>query len=279
MSAEAVWSEFSGRLRAFIASRVRSPEDADDLLQEVFLRIHRSSGTLERADRLPAWLFQITRNALTDYYRARDARTRHLGGASEEEAGEPPIPVDEGRDEQELAACLIPMLEQLSATYREAVTLTAIDGVSQTDAAKRLGLSISGMKSRTQRGRAELRKVLLRCCEVDFDRRGGVAAFRSRTEDGGGCGNGGCSVLRPRESPPEGHVGPGCPGSRLATAGVGRASVPSSRDSSLAPLTPYRTTGSIFGAWRIPETPSPSGRSRRTLVWESRPSASTSERA
>lgn len=195
MSAEAVWSEFSGRLRAFIAGRVRSAEDADDLLQEVFLRIHRSSGTLERADRLPAWLFQITRNALTDYYRARDARTRHLGGTPEDVKNEPAIPEDETRDETELAACLVPMLERLPPAYREAVELTAIDGVSQTDAAKRLGLSVSGMKSRTQRGRAELRKVLLRCCEVDFDRRGGVAGFRSRTEDGSGCGGGGCCPL------------------------------------------------------------------------------------
>lgn len=195
MSAEAVWSEFSGRLRAFIARRVRHPEDVDDLLQEVFLRIHRSSGTLERADRLPAWLFQITRNAITDSYRAKDAHLRHLGGSlsGATEPEDPAIPDDDPRDELELAACLMPMLEQLPEPYRQAVALTAIDGVSQQEAAGRLGLSVSGMKSRTQRGRAQLRDVFLRCCEVDFDRRGGIAGFRSRSEDGGSCGSdGGC---------------------------------------------------------------------------------------
>lgn len=189
MSVEAVWSEFSGRLRTFIARRVRHPEDADDLLQEVFLRIHRSSGTLERADRLPAWLFQITRNALTDHYRAHDARSRHVGGAPQDAAAEPVIPEDETRDEQELAACLAPMLDLLPPSYREAVALTALQGVPQHEAAQRLGLSVSGMKSRTQRGRARLRELLLRCCQVDFDRRGGVAGFRSR--GGGTCGSGG----------------------------------------------------------------------------------------
>jgi RNA polymerase sigma-70 factor (ECF subfamily) len=189
MSAEAVWSEFSGRLRAFIASRVRDPEDADDLLQEVFLRVHRSGETLERTDRLPAWLYQVTRNALTDHYRARDVRVRHAGG-SLDEAAEPVVPEDEVRDERELAACLAPMLDQLPAAYREAVALTTFEGVSQVEAARRLGISVSGMKSRTQRGRARIRDLLLRCCEIQVDRRGGVAAFRSRKgtcDGGGGC--------------------------------------------------------------------------------------------
>jgi RNA polymerase sigma-70 factor (ECF subfamily) len=189
VSAEAVWSEFSGRLRAFVARRLNNPEDADELLQEVFLRIHRSSSTLERADRLPAWLFRITRNALTDHYRSRGARARHDGGMPED-ATEITIPEDESRGEQELANCLAPMLEQLPSPYRETVILTDLDGVSQVEAARRLGLSISGMKSRTQRGRARLRELLLRCCEVDLDRRGGVAGFRARNggcESGGGC--------------------------------------------------------------------------------------------
>ncbi|MBK9373950.1 MAG: RNA polymerase sigma factor SigZ [Holophagales bacterium] len=204
MSAEAVWSEFSGRLRAFIASRVRDPADADDLLQEVFLRVHRSGGTLDRTDRLPAWLYQVTRNALTDHYRSRDVRVRHAGG-SLDEAAEPVVPEDEARDERELAACLSPMLDQLPAAHREAVALTTFEGLSQVEAAKRLGISISGMKSRTQRGRARIRDLLLRCCEIEVDRRGGVAAFRSRK---GTCnGSGGVPAVvrrrRLRVHPPE----------------------------------------------------------------------------
>ncbi len=199
-AAEAVWSEISGRLRAFLARRVRDPEDVDDLLQEVFLRLHRASGTLVQADRLHAWLFQITRNALVDHYRAAAARRRHTGGTVD---GELPEVVaeetDVARDEAELAGCLAPMLERLPEPYREAVRLTELDGVPQVDAAGRLGLSVSGMKSRVQRGRRLLRDLLLRCCEVDFDRRGGVASFRSR-EEGDGCGGG---------NDPEGGCGSG----------------------------------------------------------------------
>lgn len=201
-AAEAVWSEMSGRLRAFLARRVRDPEDADDLLQEVFLRLHRSSGTLVEADRLHAWLFQITRNVLVDHYRAGAARRRHLGGTVNGEETEPvAVEEDPARDEAELAACLAPMLDRLPEPYREAVRLTGLDGVPQVAAAERLGLSVSGMKSRVQRGRRLLRDLLLRCCEVDFDRRGGVASFRSRP-GGDGCGGG--------ENEGGGGCGPAC---------------------------------------------------------------------
>jgi RNA polymerase sigma-70 factor (ECF subfamily) len=189
--AEAVFSEFSGRLRAFIARRVRAPEDVDDLLQDVFLRIHRASDTLETAERPQAWLFRVTRNALVDHYRAAAARRRHTD-APLDEVPEPaaPPPSDEPRDEEELAGCLAPMLQQLPEPYREALKLTGLAAVPQVVAAERLGLSPSGMKSRVQRGRKLLRDALLRCCHVEFDRRGGVAGFQPKkaSETCGGCG-------------------------------------------------------------------------------------------
>ena len=66
-----VWSDFSQRLRAAIAARVADPADADDILQDVFLKVHLRLDTLEDESRLAPWLFQITRNAITDYYRGR----------------------------------------------------------------------------------------------------------------------------------------------------------------------------------------------------------------
>src|SRR5215203_7546113 len=72
-----IWSEFSDRLRTFIARRVDSEADADDILQDVFLRIHRRAGTVKRHERLVSWLFQVTRNAIIDYYR-EPVRRREL---------------------------------------------------------------------------------------------------------------------------------------------------------------------------------------------------------
>jgi RNA polymerase sigma-70 factor, ECF subfamily len=60
------------------------------------------------------------------------------------------------------------------------VALTELDGVTQAEAAARLGLSTSGMKSRVQRARAQLKDLLADCCEIELDRRGGVTAYRPR---------------------------------------------------------------------------------------------------
>ena len=66
--------------------------------------------------------------------------------------------------------------------------LTELEGVTQKDAAAKLGLSISGMKSRVQRGRGKLKDVVLDCCEVELDRRGGLVDYRRRNGDVlGGC--------------------------------------------------------------------------------------------
>src|SRR5688572_22576962 len=72
--AESVWEEFHDRMRAFVARRVGSAADAEDIVQKVFLRIHRTVATLRDRDRLDAWLYQIARNAVVDHYRSPSRR-------------------------------------------------------------------------------------------------------------------------------------------------------------------------------------------------------------
>src|SRR5215213_10912600 len=79
VTTEGIWKELHASLRAFIARRVPS-EDVDDILQDVFVRIHRRLATLAQQERVQAWVYQITRNAITDYYRLR---SRPVGGGSE----------------------------------------------------------------------------------------------------------------------------------------------------------------------------------------------------
>ncbi len=79
---QVIWTEFGERLRGFIARRVGNEADADDVLQEVFLRIHRYHGTVERDDRLVPWLFQVTRNAIADFHRAPERRRELPAGVA-----------------------------------------------------------------------------------------------------------------------------------------------------------------------------------------------------
>jgi RNA polymerase sigma-70 factor (ECF subfamily) len=82
--------------------------------------------------------------------------------------------------EAELAPCLTSMIGRLAEPYRTAIELTSIRGLTQTEAARQEGISISGMKSRVQRGREQLRQMLVRCCEIAVDVRGGVSDFHLR---------------------------------------------------------------------------------------------------
>ena len=68
-STEAIWTRLSADLRRFIRRRVADDHAAADLLQETFVRVHRSVGTLQEEDRLAAWVYRIARNVIHGYHR------------------------------------------------------------------------------------------------------------------------------------------------------------------------------------------------------------------
>lgn len=167
---EAIWSQLSADLRQFIRRRVSDEHVADDLLQETFVRIHRHIESLADADRLVAWVYRIARNVIHDHYRWSAGKFVALGDAD---------PTDEPEDQLNDLRCrstewLDELIGELPEHYRKAVRLAEIDGLAQQEVADRLGLSLSGAKSRIQRGRVRLRDVLEQCCRFEFDRRGNL---------------------------------------------------------------------------------------------------------
>lgn len=167
------WTGFRSKLFAYIRARARTTEDAEDILQDVFLKVHRRIGTLEDQDRLGPWLYRITHNTIVDFYRRQQPTPTPVDppGLVEED-----IPIAE----QRLARFLRDLIEDLPDRYRQALTLTDLDGLTQAEMAIRLGLSTSGAKSRVQRGRKMLRDRLLTCCHIELDCRGHVVDYESR---------------------------------------------------------------------------------------------------
>lgn len=174
ITTETVWREFSDRLRGFIAKRVPASNEVDDLLSDVFVKVHTRIDTLEDEARLAPWLFQITRNTLTDHYRRRRSPT---AGLEEVEAA---VAEDDYDAAALIAASLRDLVDRLPAKYRDALVLTEFEGLTQAEMAAELGLSVSGAKSRVQRARAMLRDELLECCHFEFDRLGHVIDYQPR---------------------------------------------------------------------------------------------------
>jgi RNA polymerase sigma-70 factor, ECF subfamily len=183
----ALWVELHQSLRGFVARRISNQIDVDDLVQEIFLRIHSRIHTLDDAERVQAWVYQIARNVIVDYYRGNSQRREQLVDTTLLDLEQEPETSEETLG-AELAQCVTPLLNQLSASYRTALELTELGGLTQQEAARQLGLSHSGMKSRVQRGRQQLRQRLLECCEVELDRRGGVIEYAAH-ETTCGCGD------------------------------------------------------------------------------------------
>jgi RNA polymerase sigma-70 factor (ECF subfamily) len=173
-------------LRPFIARRVASCADADDVLQEVFLRIQRGLPGLRQDDRFGPWVYQVARHAIADHRRScsrhplADAPAEDAVGAVGLDADEP----DENAVAEQLAQYVVPFVAMLPSPYREALTLTEIEGMTQKDAAAMLGVSLSAMKSRVQRGREKLRALFEQCCAIALDARGRIIACEPRRRGG-----------------------------------------------------------------------------------------------
>ena len=169
---EFVWSEFSAQLRRFIVQQVHDETAADYILQETFVKIHLNVHTLQHADKLQSWLYQITRNAIADYYR----RDKSAGAAAEpisDNATE--WETDPSEADCDARGCVTAVLLGMPDEYRIPLVLDT-QGLPQKQIADQLGLSHSAAKSRVQRGRAMLRQTLLDICKFEFDRRGNILA-------------------------------------------------------------------------------------------------------
>ncbi|MEO8395349.1 MAG: RNA polymerase sigma factor SigZ, partial [Chloroflexota bacterium] len=162
-SVETVWNSFNAPLERFIRSRVADPHIAADLLQDVYVKIHTHVDTLHDTDRLQAWVYQIARNTIYDHYRTQRP--------SIEISDTLAAPENDATDDitARLAESLQSMIDCLPEDYQVALRLSELEGITQRELATRLGLSLSGAKSRVQRGRKMLRETLLACCHFEFD--------------------------------------------------------------------------------------------------------------
>lgn len=175
------WRDLEAKLRPFVARRVRAPADVDDVVQEVFLRMQRGLAGLRDEERFGPWVYQIARSAIADHQRAA-AKHRVADDPAAEERPDELDPDDDGAVMQELASTIAPFVAMLPQHYREALTLTELEGLTQKQAADMLGISLSGMKSRVQRGRRELRRALEDCCHIALDARGRVVSCEPRPD-------------------------------------------------------------------------------------------------
>ena len=174
---EQAWEAFHAPLHQFIRRHVADEATAEDLLQDVFLKIHQRGDSLKDARRLESWIYRITRNLIIDHYRSRHQSMTSLDAL---EVLELPDDLPDDDIVSELLPCVRAMVLALPDQDRQALVLTEYQGLTQKEFGERLGLSLSGAKSRVQRAREKLKQELLACCHFELDRRGHILDYQPR---------------------------------------------------------------------------------------------------
>lgn len=171
-----IWNESRNRLKGFIAKRIKTEADVEDVLQNVFFKLHQNAAKIEDPQKIYPWVFQTTRNAIIDFYREQ----KPAADDSEKLLSELPFEPSDKGVEEEVLQWLEPLAGKLPEKYREALLLADFQGFTQKQLSEKLEISLSGAKSRVQRAREKLKEALLDCCFLEFNRAGHIIEYRPR---------------------------------------------------------------------------------------------------
>lgn len=166
------WAQHHPELRGYLAHRLGDRLQAEDLLQDVFLKAIRQGHDFCSLENPRAWLFQVTRNALVDYWRLEKGLAPLPDDLSAE--SEPTVPVDD------LSECVVRVLSELSEEDRDIIQQCDIEGMKLQRFADAHQLTLPAVKSRIQRARQRMRSRMTEGCQVQFDEAGHVCCHVPR---------------------------------------------------------------------------------------------------
>uniref|UniRef100_UPI0032172824 RNA polymerase sigma factor SigZ n=1 Tax=uncultured Draconibacterium sp. TaxID=1573823 RepID=UPI0032172824 len=173
---ETIWNEYYDQLLLFIRKRVSDKDEAEDILQNVFLKILTNINSLKDSTKMKSWLFQITRNVIVDYYRkTKKADNLMVSASGEKEENESDVM-------EVVESWIYPFISRLPEKYREALILSELKGMSQKEVAVQQGISYTAAKARIHRGRIMLKQKLTQCCIFYADKYGTIMDYKSNPD-------------------------------------------------------------------------------------------------
>jgi RNA polymerase sigma-70 factor (ECF subfamily) len=183
MEVTTIYKEFHSELLRYVKSKVRSREDAEDILQNVFIKISSNLNKLTEDVKIKSWLFTITRNTIIDYYRTNANKKKVAIGEQLFESDDPDP--TKGLDQ-----CINSMISLLPEEYRMIIIDSEITGIKQKDLADKYGIAYPSMRSRVQRGRDRLKQLFYNCCHIETDKLGNIIEAKRKSDCAGPCNPG-----------------------------------------------------------------------------------------
>lgn len=185
MEQNLIWSQFNDSLFRFISGKVATTQDAEDILQNVYIKIHTHLSNVKDEEKIQAWIFKVARNEIVDFYKKREKDIREHPNSLLEFSRNIDNPTLDNDENLNLlvSSWLLEMTESLPNHYKEALLYTDFHNHTQKELAETLGISLSGAKSRVQRGRAKLKDILIECCTIELDKTGNVINYTKNQRD------------------------------------------------------------------------------------------------
>ncbi|MBW1294776.1 sigma-70 family RNA polymerase sigma factor [Aquimarina litoralis] len=156
-----IWNNFNDELYFFILKKVKSTNVANDVFQNTFLKIHKNISTLKEDKKVKAWVFQIARNEITNYFNAESSYRSKVNNSEE-------ISLQEAQ----FVCCFDKFIDDLPEIYKEVIEMIYIKGYKQKDVAKTLEISLENTKVRIKRAKDILKNRFKDCCKYEFDKQG-----------------------------------------------------------------------------------------------------------
>ena len=161
MQTQDIWNDFNDELYFFILKQVKDKNVTNDVFQNTFLKIHKNLVKLKEEEKVRAWIFQIARNEIANYFKSEPVNT-------DESSLEKEIPVEE----YQFVCCFDKLIDELPEMYKEVIELVYVEGHKQKEVAKELGISLENTKARVRRAKEMLKNRFSECCKYEFDKQG-----------------------------------------------------------------------------------------------------------
>ena len=180
---ESLWAKVHDQLFGYISKHVKIQDDINDIIQDTFIKVKTNIDKLRNPAKVESWIYQIARNTINDYFRKQKKSFKN-------EENSDKFSVDSNAFDEENIMVQIQtknfseyagfIVNELPEKYRKAVYMADIEGLSMKNVAEELNISVSGAKSRVQRGRKLIKEIILKCCDVNTDKYGNIIDYEPR---------------------------------------------------------------------------------------------------
>lgn len=175
---DAIWEEFNPELLYYIEKRVKNTYDAEDILQDVFIKVHTHIQKANTVSNLRGWIYTITKNSIIDYYRKTKHAPMELDDIEKKKYADITVATENMNDD--ICRCIQNMVMELPPKYQQAIQLYEGKEMKHKDISKELDISLSASKVRLKRAKEKLKKELLNCCDLELDTFGNIIDYTEK---------------------------------------------------------------------------------------------------